>query len=87
MSSQNVLLHSKAIRLPVARLDITRLARRAGPLLVTADRRIDGRVIDGFMAASMSTGASGRWKTRWWPPSWPEGAPFSGASEIRKHNG
>jgi ABC-type thiamine transport system ATPase subunit len=37
MSSQNVLLHSKAIRLTVARLDIMRLARRAGPLLVTAD--------------------------------------------------
>jgi ATP-binding cassette subfamily B protein len=37
MSSQNVLLHSKAIRLTVARLDTMRLARRAGPLLVTAD--------------------------------------------------
>jgi hypothetical protein len=37
MSSQNVLLHSKAIRLTVARLDIMRLAGRAGLLLVTAD--------------------------------------------------
>ncbi len=37
MSSKNVLLRSKAVRLTVARLDIMRLARGAGPLLVTAD--------------------------------------------------
>jgi hypothetical protein len=37
MRSKNVLLRSKAVRLTVARLGIMRLARGAGPLLVTAD--------------------------------------------------
>jgi len=37
MSSKNVLMRSKAVRQTVARLDIMRLARGTGPLLVTAD--------------------------------------------------
>lgn len=83
MSSKNVLLRSKAVRLTVARLDIMRLARGAGPLLVTADLVVN--LIAGALPVVFTIAAVvvvvGRV-----PPRCGDGL-HSSASKMRKCNG
>jgi hypothetical protein len=82
MSSKNVLLRSKAVRLTVARLDIMRLARGAGPLLVTADLVVN--LIAGALPVVFTIAAAvvvGRV-----PPRGGDGL-HSSASKMRKCNG
>jgi hypothetical protein len=60
MSSKNMLLRSKAVRLTVARLDIMWLARGADPLLVTADHVVNliaGALPVVFTIAAVVVGA------------------------------